>query len=263
MGLHTKELFDAASLEKNKIDQQVSSAVCNKFEEISNDHSNEIEVLDCANLGNGSFQLTANMNKDQLSTMLGHELQIEDQFSFPYQISIKHSIGKNDLSKSKPEINDGFQTTLVSVEVPPLRNVILTGWGTEFMLIIFISSLMIWIYYNVIAVFHNYKSSTYTSEVNIIQIGKYSFDVRNQALSIDDEQRRITKKECQVLNYLYGRKNQIASREDILMALWGENDYFKGRSLDVFITRLRKYLAEDETIKIETVHGVGFVLMDK
>ena len=263
MSLHLKGLFDAALLEKNKIDHQISSAVCNTFEHIATDDSYEIEVRDCANLGNGSFQLTANANKDQLDNMLSQQLQMEDQISFPYQISLKHSIGNNTLSQSNLESEDSFQTAFVNIDVPTLRNVILTGWGTEFLLIIIISSIMIWIYNNIIGVLQNYKSSTYAPGVDNIQIGRYSFDVRNQALTLDDRQRRITVMESQVLNYLCSNKNQIARRDDILMSLWGENDYFKGRSLDVFISRLRKYLSEDETIKIETVHGVGFILIDK
>ncbi len=53
-------------------------------------------------------------------------------------------------------------------------------------------------------------------------------------------------------------KNQVIKRSDILIKLWGEDDYFLGRSLDVFISRLRKYLKRDETLKIENIHGVGF-----
>ncbi|MGB5692945.1 MAG: winged helix-turn-helix domain-containing protein [Flavobacteriaceae bacterium] len=262
-GLHLKGLFDAALLEKNKIDHQISAAVCNTFEQLSTDNSNEIDVRDCANLGNGSFQLSAHIKKDQLYDMINQGLEKEDQILFPFQISLQHSIGENDLSQSNLEFADNFQTALVSIDVPPLRNVILTGWGTEFLLIIIISSIMIWIYYNIIGLLLNKKSHTNTSELTPIQIGKYAFDVRNLALSINDKQRRITPKECQLLNYLYKRKNQITRRDDILMALWGGNDYFKGRSLDVFIARLRKYLSEDDTIKIETVHGVGFILIDK
>jgi DNA-binding response OmpR family regulator len=57
-------------------------------------------------------------------------------------------------------------------------------------------------------------------------------------------------------------KNNVLRREDILVKVWGENDYFMGRSLDVFITKLRKHLKLDPKIKIENVHGVGFILSD-
>lgn len=102
------------------------------------------------------------------------------------------------------------------------------------------------------------KSPSIVSEP--IQIGKYLFDCKNQALTLDGTVRRITEKESLVLNYLVQNKNSIVKREQMLKDIWGENDYFLGRSLDVFITKLRKYLKDDERISIESVFGVGFIL---
>jgi DNA-binding response OmpR family regulator len=70
---------------------------------------------------------------------------------------------------------------------------------------------------------------------------------------------RITEKECEILNYLSAHRNKVIKREDLLKDLWGENDYFLGRSLDVFITKIRKYLKEDPDLSIENVFGVGFI----
>ena len=70
--------------------------------------------------------------------------------------------------------------------------------------------------------------------------------------------KKLTKKEVQILKILYKYKNQVISREVILNSVWGQNDYFVGRSLDVFITKLRKYLREDPKILISNIHGVGF-----
>lgn len=90
--------------------------------------------------------------------------------------------------------------------------------------------------------------------------GRYSFDWENQTLMLDNKQeRRLTRKESDVLRMLCMNKNQLLKREDILISIWGENDYFHGRSLDVFIARLRKYLKNDESVQIENVPGVGFV----
>ena len=69
---------------------------------------------------------------------------------------------------------------------------------------------------------------------------------------------QLTEKEGILLNFLFQNRNQLIRRESILIEVWGENDYFLGRSMDVFISRLRKYFSEDETVKIETVRGVGF-----
>jgi len=93
-------------------------------------------------------------------------------------------------------------------------------------------------------------------------IGSYQFDPRNQTLSIGESVKRITAKENEILKLLCLKKNQITKKEEILIALWGESDYFKGRSLDVFIAKLRKYFANDSGVKIENVHSVGFILSD-
>jgi DNA-binding response OmpR family regulator len=93
-------------------------------------------------------------------------------------------------------------------------------------------------------------------------IGSYQFDPKNQMLSIGESVKRITAKENEILKLLCLKKNQITKKEEILIALWGENDYFKGRSLDVFIAKLRKYFAGDSKVKIENVHSVGFILSD-
>jgi DNA-binding response OmpR family regulator len=89
-------------------------------------------------------------------------------------------------------------------------------------------------------------------------IGAYRYDVENQLLNINETQKSLTKKEAQILKILFKHKNQVISREIILKGVWGQDDYFVGRSLDVFITKLRKYFAEDERIVISNLHGVGF-----
>jgi len=74
----------------------------------------------------------------------------------------------------------------------------------------------------------------------------------------EEAPRRLTRREAELLSYLSQRRDQVSERGDILEKIWGENDYFLGRSLDVFISRLRKYLKQDDRIKIENIHGVGF-----
>jgi len=93
----------------------------------------------------------------------------------------------------------------------------------------------------------------------IISIGEYIFDAANQSLVIHGKTKRITEKESEILKYLCLHRNNVIKREDLLKDLWGENDYFLGRSLDVFITKIRKYLKEDPNLGIENVFGVGFI----
>ncbi len=95
------------------------------------------------------------------------------------------------------------------------------------------------------------------------KIGLYTFDYPNQLLVGDGDNRKMTVKESEVLRLLCLHKNQILKREKALVAIYGESDYFYGRSFDVFITKLRKYLKADTTIQIENIHGVGFRLSDK
>jgi len=89
-------------------------------------------------------------------------------------------------------------------------------------------------------------------------IGKYVFDHENLMLSLGESEKSLTQKEGDLLKLFTEFENKIVKRNVILERLWGENDYFHGRSMDVFISRLRKYLKDDPAIKIENVHGVGF-----
>lgn len=90
-----------------------------------------------------------------------------------------------------------------------------------------------------------------------------SFDPKNLIYKNQATQFSLTQMEAQLLTMLISNQNQLVKREVILEKIWGENDYFKGRSLDVFITRLRKYLKEDGGLEIRNHHGVGFCLMVK
>ena len=92
-------------------------------------------------------------------------------------------------------------------------------------------------------------------------IGAYAFDFRNLALSHPSGDRKLTKREAEVLRLLCMHKDQVLPRELVLNMVWGDDTYFLGRSLDVFISRLRKYLREDPRVAINNVHGVGFKLV--
>ncbi|GDX44710.1 DNA-binding response regulator [Bacteroidota bacterium] len=98
-----------------------------------------------------------------------------------------------------------------------------------------------------------------TDASEVIQIGHFKLDKKNLSLlSVDGASKRMTSKEAELLNYLARHANQLIKRSQLLIDVWGNDDYFLGRSMDVFISRLRKYLAADTRIKIEAIHGVGF-----
>ena len=109
------------------------------------------------------------------------------------------------------------------------------------------------------AVIRRIPESKSEHKVGFIKLGEYIFDFNNQSLTINSKTKRITEKESDIISYLYIHKNSVIKREDMLKDLWGENDYFLGRSLDVFITKIRKYLKEDPNLSIENVFGVGFI----
>ena len=106
------------------------------------------------------------------------------------------------------------------------------------------------------------RSKVYKSEKteSIFNIGLYNFDFNNLSLVSPQKSRTLTQKEADVLRYFIINKNTVIKRSAILENIWGEDDYFLGRSLDVFISRLRKYLSEDTSITLENIHGVGFRL---
>lgn len=92
-------------------------------------------------------------------------------------------------------------------------------------------------------------------------IGKYTFDFLNYELVFEDgDKKKLTKKEAELLKVLAEHRDQVIEREIIGNMIWGDDSYFVGRSMDVFITKLRKYLSQDENISISNVHGVGFRL---
>ena len=91
-----------------------------------------------------------------------------------------------------------------------------------------------------------------------LTIGNYLLDHKNLLLKFGKQAKNLTQKEADLLKMFMENKNEVIKRSYILETLWGEDDYFLGRSLDVFISRLRKYLSQDERISVENIHSVGF-----
>jgi len=89
-------------------------------------------------------------------------------------------------------------------------------------------------------------------------IGKIHFDYTDLRLTNDDGVFDLKQKEADLLKFLCEHPNRILKREEILMAVWGKNDYFLGRSMDVFMSKVRKYLRPDPAVVLETIHGTGY-----
>lgn len=97
----------------------------------------------------------------------------------------------------------------------------------------------------------------------IILIGTYTFDFENFALRHTNITHRITEKEALLIRYLFTNRNRVLRRDDILREVWGNDDFFSGRSMDVFVSRLRKYFSEDTSISISSIRGVGLEFIIK
>lgn len=105
------------------------------------------------------------------------------------------------------------------------------------------------------------RTGTVSSKsANALNLGKYVFDYAGQQLKFDNQVTKLTFKENELLLFLIKADGTVVRREEILEKLWNDSSYFAGRSLDVFISRLRKYLKEDPRIVVENIHGVGFRL---
>lgn len=103
------------------------------------------------------------------------------------------------------------------------------------------------------------RTKTLSTE-NIYSIGSFSFDFTNYTLHCSDTSKILTQKEAEVLKLLCENRSRVLKREEILKTVWGNDDYFMGRSMDVFISKLRKYLKDDPSVQIVNYHGVGFRL---
>ncbi|MFN8262507.1 MAG: response regulator transcription factor [Chitinophagales bacterium] len=106
------------------------------------------------------------------------------------------------------------------------------------------------------------RTKSTTPEQKEFNIGKYILKVDELKLINGDEVSSLTKKEAALLEFLVKHVNQPVKREDMLVKIWKDDSYFAGRSMDVYITKLRKYLKDDSNIEIQNVHGVGFKLID-
>jgi len=104
------------------------------------------------------------------------------------------------------------------------------------------------------------RNGTGESRGGVFPIGQYSFDYVNLSLRRANESKVLTQKEADVLRLLCIHQDRVLKREEILKSVWGDDDYFLGRSLDVFLSKLRKYLKGDPNVGIMNYHGVGFRL---
>ena len=111
-----------------------------------------------------------------------------------------------------------------------------------------------------IAVILKRTDNTGSSEDHIIQIGDYIFDPVLREIKLGENRQLISPKEAALLKLLCDHKNELLARDIALKRIWGDDGYFTTRSMDVFITKLRKYLKDDSSIEIRNIHGSGYIM---
>ncbi len=115
--------------------------------------------------------------------------------------------------------------------------------------------------YRMEAIFRRISGRETPKTDEIYKIGVYSFDSKRQVLLYNDDQIALTTKESELLELLCRHKNEVLERNYALKTIWIDDNYFNARSMDVYITRLRKYLKKDESVKIMNIHGKGYRLI--
>lgn len=107
------------------------------------------------------------------------------------------------------------------------------------------------------------NETTKKTDVSEFKIGNYKFDYKHQRLEINGIQQKLTTKEAELLKLLCQNMNEVLDRNFALRLIWNDDNYFNGRSMDVYIAKIRKYLKEDPSVELINVHGKGFKLLLK
>jgi DNA-binding response OmpR family regulator len=105
---------------------------------------------------------------------------------------------------------------------------------------------------------YKHEGNTRPASSDEVKMGKYVFHLTRQTLAQADEERKLSFRETELLKLLYENRDRIIDRKDILKMLWGNDSFFNSRNLDVYITKLRSYLKDDESLEIITIKGVGY-----
>lgn len=114
-----------------------------------------------------------------------------------------------------------------------------------------------------IEVFLKRSKKAKDAPVASIKIGNFIFNYSNLLLESETEKKQLTQREADLLFYLANNPSKVLKREEILLNVWGKEDYFLGRSMDVFITKIRKYLKDQPGVELQTIHGIGFRFLNE
>jgi DNA-binding response OmpR family regulator len=114
--------------------------------------------------------------------------------------------------------------------------------------------------YRIKAILSRASLGSMEESITLLEVGQYQFDLTTRMLKLGEKSQRLTHKESQILEILVKSARKTVKREEIMIAVWGDSGYFTGRSLDVFISKLRSYLKDDPSIQITTIPTVGYIM---
>jgi len=210
--------------------------------------------------------LVRTINKVMLNTQIATHYIVEVEAcntkSIVYSYEVNESTNLDDipcLSRALPEDCYNVHINLLSPVVEAKSNVLIKSTKSQ-------SDFWVWIsicvgLFIVLFLYYVVKKRNSNIQSNLIQIGGYQFDKRNMELIFDQQRIELTSKEADLLDLLLSSANDTVTREEILQIVWGDEGDYVGRTLDVFISKLRKKLEEDSTIKIANIRGVGYKLI--
>jgi DNA-binding response OmpR family regulator len=115
--------------------------------------------------------------------------------------------------------------------------------------------------YRIEAILRRASGKPADTSAGFYTIGKFTFDVTKQILTGNDQPRKLTTKESELLELLCRHRNEVLERNFALKSIWIDDNYFNARSMDVYITKLRKYLSRDPSVEILNIHGKGYKLL--
>lgn len=254
---------------QDKFSEKVNLAlrqVGHQLLKIAGDEESTVPPVQMHGRGEFSLEMGPAFNYDTLPYLLAQALS-DFEIDQDYHVAIRDCfdgeivLGFNKLSFEKGEVACGGRdlwaecnNIILTIEMPvgPVSRS-RSPWISLFLFLVFAAGLGIYRS-------RKKKAAENPSDASASNLGRFEYDSRNQILSLDGEQQELTFRENKLLNFLATHPNEVITRDTLIEAVWGDEGVIVGRSLDVFISRLRKLLKADDSVQIKTVHGVGYRL---
>ncbi len=254
---------------QDKFSEKVNLAlrqVGHQLLQIAGDDHSAIPPVEVFDHGEFSLEIGQAFNYDTLPYLLARALR-DFEIDENYQVSIRDCFDDNVvLGYNKVSFEQGIQACKGRELWSECNNIILTidtpptpVEGSSFpifsMVLLLFTAAGLGIYLQ-----RSRQKEETSSDESTITLGQFDYDPKNQTLGLNDEEKTLTFRENKLLHFLVQHSNEVITRDTLIEAVWGDEGVIVGRSLDVFISRLRKLLKPDDSVQIKTIHGVGYRL---